>query len=131
MKTKILYKSGEFMKKLFKQTLACVLLVLFVFSSITVSAKPSSTRPTRVKNVQAKSVGKTTIKITYKKIKGVTGYKIYRSTKKSKGYKLIKTTKNTSFKNKNLKANTRYYYKVKAYKRNGKKIWKILSLHRI
>lgn len=48
-------------------------------------------------------------------------YKVYRSTAKSGKYALVKTTKATSFINKGLKVGKRYYYKVIAYRSNGKK----------
>lgn len=48
-------------------------------------------------------------------------YKVYRSTAKSGKYALVKTTKATSFVNKGLKVGKRYYYKVIAYRSNGKK----------
>ncbi|MBO5372989.1 MAG: fibronectin type III domain-containing protein [Lachnospiraceae bacterium] len=67
------------------------------------------------------------IKISWKKIKGVSGYVIYRSTKKSGKYKKIKTLKkasNTSYTNTNLSSGKRYFYKVRAYKTvKGKKIY--------
>ena len=62
------------------------------------------------------------VKITYTKIKGTTGYKVYYSTKKNKGYKLIKTlgsSKNSvKFKPKKGK---KYYYRVRAYKKDNNK----------
>lgn len=71
------------------------------------------------------------IKISWKKIKQVSGYEIYRSKKKSGKYKKIKTIKKdsrTSYTNKNLKSNKKYYYKVRAYKTvNGKKVYSSYS----
>ena len=76
--------------------------------------------------VTTKNTTSSSVKITWKKIDGVTGYKIYRSTKKKSGYKCIKTLKQskTSYTNKKLKSNKTYYYKVRAYKKsNGKTIY--------
>lgn len=60
----------------------------------------------------------TAIRIKWKKLESVSGYKIYRSTKKNSGYKLVKTVSNqtTSYANKKLKKSKRYYYKVRAYR---------------
>ena len=70
--------------------------------------------------------GSTEIKVTIKKVKGAAGYKVYRAKKKNGKYKAIKTFKKTkgSFVDKGLKASTKYYYKVKAYKKvSGKKLY--------
>lgn len=67
------------------------------------------------------------VKVKWKKISGVSGYVIYRSTKKSSGYKKIKTIKKastTSYTNKKLSRKKKYYYKVRAYKVvNGKRVY--------
>ena len=67
-----------------------------------------------------------TVKFSWYKT-NATGYEIYRSTKKTKGFKKIKTiTKNKTitYKDKKLKANTKYYYKIRTYKTvKGKKIY--------
>lgn len=67
------------------------------------------------------------MRVSWKKIKGVSGYEIYRSTKKTKGYKKIKTAKKAnivSYTNKSLKSKKRYYYKIRAYKKvNGRKVY--------
>lgn len=55
----------------------------------------------------------TTVTIKWNKQKGVKKYTIYRSLKKDKGYKKIATTKNRIYKNKKLKENKTYYYKIK------------------
>ena len=84
------------------------------------------TKPAKISKVKLKAGnGQATIK--WKKIKGVSGYAIYRSTKKSGSYKKIKTVKKastTSYTNKNLSSNKKYYYKVRAYKKvKGKKVY--------
>lgn len=56
-----------------------------------------------------------------KPVYDVITYKVFRSTAKSGKYKLVKTTKATSFINKGLTVGKKYYYKVIAYRSNGKK----------
>ena len=59
-------------------------------------------------------------KVTWKKISGVTGYKVYRATKKSGKYKLVKTVKNVKilkYTDKKLKKGRKYFYKVRTYTR--------------
>ena len=65
------------------------------------------------------------IKIGYDKV-GVTGYQIQRSTNGKKWSTVKTVTKNSivEFNNTRLKANTTYYYRVRAYKKvKGKKIY--------
>ena len=84
-----------------------------------VSAKPYLSRP----SVKL-TAGKKKITVKWNRISGATGYKIYRSTKKSSGYKCVKTvtkSSTTSFVNKSLKKGTKYYYKVRAYRKSGSK----------
>ncbi len=75
--------------------------------------------------------GKRRVKVSWKKIKGVNGYEIYRSSKKTKGYKKIKTASKASivaYTNKKLDSKKKYYYKVRAYKKvNGKKVYSSYS----
>ena len=75
----------------------------------------------------AKASGKK-VKITWKKLSGVSGYEVYQSTKKSKGYKKVATVKGASKTSyttkKKLTSGKKYYYKVRAYKTvNGKKVY--------
>lgn len=71
--------------------------------------------------------GKKKITLRWKKVKDADGYVIYRSTKKNKEFKKVKTIKKDStvkWTNTKLKANKRYYYKVRAYKVvDGKNIY--------
>jgi fibronectin type 3 domain-containing protein len=58
----------------------------------------------------------------------VTGYEIYRSTQKNGTYTKIATVSGSSYTNKNLKKNTTYYYKIRAYKVvNGNTLYGKLS----
>lgn len=81
--------------------------------------KPSGLK---VKNIKKKKA-----RITWKKVRNVNGYEIYRSTKKSGKYKKIKTIKKgstTSYTNSKLKNRKQYYYKIRAYKVvNGQKYY--------
>ena len=68
------------------------------------------------------------IRLSWNRMVGGNGYKIYRATKKNGKYKLLKTIKNkltTSWTDKKIKKNKRtkkYYYKVAAYKKSKGKI---------
>ena len=80
-------------------------------------------RPAQVKGLKKVSVKSTSVKISWKKQKNVTGYMIYTNVGTSKKYKYYKTTKKTSIVIKNLKKNTSYRFKVRAYKSvSGSKI---------
>lgn len=75
--------------------------------------------------------GKKRARVSWRRIKGVSGYEIYRSNKKAKGYKKIRTAGRvsiTSYTNKRLAGKTRYYYRVRAYKIvNGRKVYSSYS----
>ena len=82
-------------------------------------------KKTAIKNVKA---GKKQLKVTYKKVKGVTGYQIQTATNKSfkKNAKAVtvKGAKKTSKAVKKLKSGKKYYVRVRAYKTvNGKKYY--------
>lgn len=69
-------------------------------------------------SVKAASAGYDRIKISWKKMPNVKGYKIYRSTSAAGTFKRVATiSKNstTSYINTGLKMNNTYYYKVQAY----------------
>ncbi|MGI6736967.1 MAG: Ig-like domain-containing protein [Anaerovoracaceae bacterium] len=80
----------------------------------------SLARTTPLLKLQVKASGKTTQKLTWSKVSGATGYKIYyaRSGKKMKS---LKTVKGTSLTKKKLKKGKIYKYRVYAVKKvNGK-----------
>lgn len=72
----------------------------------------------------AKSKAKKKVYLKWKKNKYADGYKVYRSTKKKTGYKCIATLNKrskVSYTDKKVKSKKVYYYKVRAYRKNGKK----------
>jgi hypothetical protein len=90
------------------------------------SAKKTCTFVTKPKiaiKVKAKTATTKSVKLSWKKSSGATGYIIYMSTSKKGKYKQVgKTTKN-SIVIKKLKKNKKYYFKVKSYKKiKGQKV---------
>ncbi|MGJ7920825.1 Ig-like domain-containing protein [Neobacillus sp. LXY-4] len=68
--------------------------------------------------ISAKKINTYSMTLSWSKIDGATGYKVYRSTSKTGTYSLVGTVTSgstTSFTNKSMKAGT-YYYKVVAYR---------------
>lgn len=90
------------------------------YSNIT-SAKPAPLEP---KNLKLKKASKTSIKVSWKKVAGATGYVVYRATSKNGKYTKVTTTNKTSLTNKSLRKKKTYYYKVRAYRTvKGKKYY--------
>ena len=64
------------------------------------------------------------IKLSWKKVTGATGYRVYQYNSSTGKYKTLKTLTGTSYTVKNLKAGTIYKFAVKAYtKANGETLW--------
>lgn len=55
-----------------------------------------------------------TLKLTWEKVEGAAGYRVFRSKKEKKGYSLIATVKKASFRDKSVKNGKMYYYRVVA-----------------
>lgn len=84
--------------------------------SAVVSGKPALKKPTGVKAAKASS---TSVKVSWSRVNGASGYKVYRATSKSGKYSLVKTVssgKTVSFTNTKLKKGKTYYYQVRAYR---------------
>ena len=79
--------------------------------------------PAKVKATVKKSGKKKNVTISFGKAKNASGYEIYRATKKKGKYKKVATLKKYKTVKKVFKGVKKgtYYYKVKAYKLNGKK----------
>jgi len=67
-------------------------------------------------NVKVSKVGATSIKVSWTKAAGVSGYKVYAATSKNGTYKRIGTVEGTSFTYKNLTVGKTYYFKLRSYK---------------
>ena len=109
------------MKSIKKFTL--VIAVMLVIGCVPVSSYAAS-RPAQVKGIYVTQIGNTTAKIKWYKVSNAKGYQIYRATSKSGKYSKIKTITSrstTSYTNKSLTLGKTYYYKVRAYKKSGKK----------
>ena len=64
------------------------------------------------------------IKLSWKKVSGATGYRVYQYNSSTGKYKTLKTLTGTSYTVKNLKAGTTYKFAVKAYtKADGETLW--------
>lgn len=94
----------------------------------TTATKPSTqtkVKVAKVTGVKVKNSSKKAATVSWKKVKGATGYVVYRATKKNGKYKAVKKiTKGSTIKytNKKLKKKKTYYYKVRAFKKTGKKV---------
>lgn len=68
------------------------------------------------------------IKLSWKKVTGATGYRVYQYNSSTGKYKALKTLTGTSYTVKNLKTGTTYKFAVKAYtKDDGETLWAISS----
>lgn len=83
--------------------------------SVSVKVKPLA--PKKLK----KSPVKEKVQLKWKKNGKVTGYQVYRSVSAKGKYKKIGETTKTTFTDKSAKKNKKYYYKVRAYRKVGKK----------
>ena len=94
------------------------------FAQITITAKGYTAtcqvfvKPDKVKGVKKKTVMADKITLSWKKVKGVTGYQIYKYDKKSRKYKLCKTVKGETVTISKLAKGTSYKFKIRAYKKD-------------
>ena len=81
------------------------------------------------KSVKAKRAGSKKAKISWKKVDGATGYRVYKLDRKAKKYKSVGVTKKTSLvTKKKTKKGEKAWYKVKAYRTvKGKNIYSNFS----
>lgn len=96
------------------------------------TAQPAAPKNNKKVKVASAKAGKKSIKVTWKKVKGIKGYQIQYSTNKKfkKGNKTItvKSTKSTSATIKKLKSKKKYYVRMRTYKVvNGKKVYSAWS----
>lgn len=82
---------------------------------------------TAVSLTSVKNAGKNTVKVSWKKVTGANGYRVYRSTSKNGEYTsagFIKKGSTVTFKDKKVPEGKTYYYKIRAYRIvNGKRVY--------
>ena len=82
---------------------------------------------TAVSLTSVKNAGKNTVKVSWKKVTGANGYRVYRSTSKNGEYTsagFIKKGSTVTFKDKKVSEGKTYYYKIRAYRTvNGKRVY--------
>ena len=92
-----------------------------------VSAAATSIRSVRPSLTKVSSVRYDKLKLTWERVSGADGYKVYRATSKNGKYKVVKTVKgeeNTTYTNTGRTCGKTYYYKIRAYEvKNGKNVY--------
>ena len=109
------------MRKISK-ALALVFCMIMLISSVGAVSFAATKKPAATKKIST-SVTDTTIKLTWSKVSGASGYRVYQY--KNKEWAVIKksTTDNT-YTIKSLKPATSYKFAVKTYKKSGSKtVW--------
>lgn len=109
------------MKKIFKKTITIIFILAMMAG--TVQTAQASSAPAQV-SLTVKQTASKTVTLTWKKVSGADGYEIYRKTGASGTYSKIKTITSGStltYKNTGLTVGKKYYYKVRAYDKQGSK----------
>jgi len=75
----------------------------------------NSSKISQPTNLTAKAASASSIKISWTKAAGVTGYEIWYTTSENGTYKELKTTTESSYEHTGLEAGSTYYYKVRSY----------------
>lgn len=93
-------------------------------------AKKSYDNLSKPTSVTASALSKSSIRLNWNAVKNADGYYIYRSTSPNSGFKKVATVKGktkTTYTNKKLAKNKKYYYKVVAYRKSKNKNTVFLS----
>lgn len=86
----------------------------------------TSTKPNKVTSLKVSAKSKTSVKLSWKKVSGASGYQIYRYNASKKKYEKIATIKKAStvkYTDSKLKSKKTYRYKVRAYRSVGSTIF--------
>ena len=109
------------MKKILKKTITIIFILALMAG--TVQTAQAASAPAQV-SLTVKQTASKTVTLTWKKVSGADGYEIYRRTGASGSYTKIKTVTGGStltYKNTGLSIGKKYYYKVRAYDKQGGK----------
>ncbi|PEJ60843.1 hypothetical protein CN692_01780 [Bacillus sp. AFS002410] len=77
--------------------------------------------PAKPTNAKLTKSGKDSVKLTWSKASGATGYEIVRATSKTGTYSHLGSVTTTNYTNKGLSKGKTYYYKIRSYKMVGTK----------
>ena len=109
------------MKTILKKTITIIFILTLMAGTVQMAQAASA--PAQV-SLTVKQTASKTVTLTWKKISGADGYEIYRRTGSSGSYTKIKTVTSGStltYKNTGLSIGKKYYYKVRAYDKQGSK----------
>lgn len=118
---------GSIRKNTYSNNISNTVKIIDSTNSSSYKKYKNLSKPTSLK---AKTISKSQIKLTWKKVSGADGYIIYRSTSPDNNFKKIATvkkSKGTTYTNKGLKKNKKYYYKIAAYKKSPNKNVTVIS----
>lgn len=105
------------MKIHLKNALAIIVTIAVIFTAvpgITIESYAAAKTPAKVTKLKSSAITASTVKLSWKKSKGASGYQIVLNGK------AVTNTKSTSYTLGGLKAGTKYSVKVRAYKSNKK-----------
>lgn len=105
-----------------KKYIALFLSLALLFGTSALPAEAATDSFTKkTPSVTVKAASYNSAKVSFKKVSGAKGYIIYRKTSKNGKSKKLTTVKSLSYVNKSLNCGSTYYYRVRAYKKTGKK----------
>lgn len=113
-------KAGSWLRSRIKIFVLAV-FVLTAFCSVSFFSEAASLK-TKAPELKAKKK-ETRVVLSWSKNKNLTGYQVFSCNQKGSSRKLLKTTRGSSYTIKNLKRGKTYYYRLRGYKKKGKKTY--------
>ncbi|MFB7139379.1 InlB B-repeat-containing protein [Gottfriedia sp. NPDC056225] len=89
-----------------------------VTANMTIYAKWVA-NPAKPSNAKLSKAGKDSVKLSWSKVSGATGYEIVKATSKTGSYSHLTSVTTTNYTNKGLSKGKTYYYKIRSYKLVG------------
>ncbi|MBQ3137548.1 MAG: DUF4474 domain-containing protein [Clostridia bacterium] len=107
------------MKKLYKLILCAFMCMSIIFTCSALISAASKVQ--KVQNVTVSSVAANKVTLKWKKLSGISGYRVYRYSTNKKKYVYVGKTKKTTYTVSSLYAGKAYKFKVRAYKTKNDK----------
>lgn len=105
-----------------KKILSLIILLSLFFTDFSIATAASTSNSININSIKKTSDAK--FEITWNKVPGSDGYRIYRSTMYDGDYTMLKELKTNKYTDNNVTAGTSYYYKVRNFKlSSGKKVF--------